>query len=533
MLGNGICEAECSTAGCYYDSGDCITAANPVTVYVYPGGIGRAVGTEVEPMASIQAALEQLWAPFTVIYLLQGTHMLEFEGGTGSLTIPKAVQLGALLCSVSSNPLCTETPALIQLTRDRVTWVVTGEFSIENVDFVGNFPLKPSCTLPQCLYCPAISVENGTFRSDRGETVPNYAEQSICDSYKDTVLLLVLPTAQLHLKSVSFRLIRHQLLSLIKSECGTLSFSEVSFSRIIPQRKGLFSALITHIGSTNSPQTACGSFNFTQGRVELLNDGYEYNPGKPFSGFFSADLIQWVSMKSVEFRMNNVLGKWTDLTSLLYIQKAHFIDFEDCLFESTLASGAVLLVDNSGFDAVSVALVGTDFNSNYGNEVVQLTITALSLRISISNCDFSENISQDSIVGIYGEEQLQGQAEIHISDLSAAQNLAKNFLSVNTSANIDITRSNFIENGDIPDLLARILDIYIVSASSYMLITPAVPWPVCVGTILLKDVYEYSLSSVLFSSCNCAFGSPGLTHIGSPHSVSPILDPPFRPDLHP
>ena len=520
MLGNGICERECASAGCYYDSGDCITSENPILMYVYPGGIGRAIGTESEPFASIQLAMQQLWAPFTVIYLLQGTHRLEFAGGNESITLTKTVKLASLLCSASSNIFCNNDPALVQLTRDRVTWNVTSSFAIENVNFVGNFPLKPSCALTQCLYCPSITIENGKSVSDRGEEVQNYAEQAICDAYKDTVLIQVSPGAQLLLQSVSFKLIRHQLLSLIASDCGSLSFSDVTFSAIVPQRKGLLSAVIKHSGRSESPQITCGSFNFTDGLVDLLNDGYEYNSGKPFSGFLSADQIQWVSLRNVKFHMNNILGKWGDLTALLYIQTAQLIEIKDCLFQSTLANGATLLVNNYGLDTVTVILENTDFNSNYGNEIVQLTITAISTLSNLTNCDFRENISQDSIIGIYGEALLQGLAKVLITDLSAAQNLARNFISVNTSASVNISQSDFIGNGDIPDLLDRILNIYIASASSYMLVTPVIPWPVCIGTILLKDVKDYSLVYVLFSACNCAFGSPGLTHIGSPHSVT-------------
>jgi hypothetical protein len=216
--------------------------------------------------------------------------------------------------------------------------------------------------------------------------------------------------------------------------------------------------------------------------------------------------------------MNNILGKWTDLTALLYIQTTQLIDIKECIFESTLANEAILLVNSNGMDMATVNLESSSFASNYGNAIVQFT--AISTLSNITNCDFRENISEDSIIGIYGEEQLQGLAEVIITGLSAAQNLARNFISVNNSAGVTIQHTEFIGNGDIPDLLDRILNIYIASASSYMLVTPVVHWPVCVGTILLKDVKDYILDYVLFSACNCAFGSPGLTHIGSPHSVT-------------
>ena len=521
MLGNGICEAECASSACHYDSGDCVRADNPVPVYVSPGKIGLAVGSEAEPLDSIQTALEQVWAPFTTIYLMKGTHTLELAGGSQSLVIATTVKLAPLLCSHSQNSLCCQGSALIQLTREDLTWVVTGSLTIENVEFIGNFPLKPSCTLNQCLYCPAIQVIDGKPTSDRGDIVQDYAEQSICDLYKDSVLIQVSPAGQLLLNSVSFRLIKHQLLSLISSECGVVTLTDVTFSAIVPRRNGIMSAVITHKGRRDQPQALCGSLNYTHGLVELINDGYEYNSGSPFSGFLSANLANSVLFSDVKFRLNNVLGKWTAVTALIYINTSALIEIRECTFESTLTNGATVMVTADRANTIAITLDRSNFTSNYGIEIIHVTVTALTMQTNITNCVFQENISQDTVIGVYGEVGLQGAAKVTINDLSAVQNLARNFLSVNTSAVLYLRKSNFTGNGDIPDLMSRILDIYISSSRSYMLVTPTVNWPVCIGTILLKDVLDYALELVLIAHSNCAFGSPGLTHIGSPHSVFP------------
>jgi len=396
-----------------------------------------------------------------------------------------------------------------------VTWAVTGTLTIENVEFVGNFPLKPSCTLPQCLYCPAVHVVNGQPRSDRGELVQDYAEQTICDSYRDFALIRVSAGGQLSLNSVSFRLIQHQLRSLISSQCGFLTLSQVTFSAITPRRNGAISAVITHIGG---PKETCGGFNFTNGLVELLNDGFEYNTGNPFSGFFSANMVSLVLFSDVHFQLNNILGKWTDLTALVYINTSNSIEIRDCVFDSTLTNGATVWVTTIKVSTLTLTLENCNFTSNYGHEVLHLTATALTLQTDITNCVFQENIAQNSIIGINGET-IQGK--VTVSALLATQNLGKYCLSVNTSVSVSLRQSDFSGNGDLPDILAHILNIYIRSSSSYMLLTPAVSWPVCLGTILLKDVAQYTLEFLLISHSNCAFGSPGLTHIGSPHSVIP------------
>ena len=513
MLGDGVCDAECSSASCNFDGGDCVTSDNPVQVYVYPGGLGRAIGSESEPLPSIQTAMEQLWAEFTVIHLMNGTHILDNAGPQSTLTVPNNVKLIAVLCSDTLQLFCNPASATIQLTPNSVSFNITGAFTLQNIQILGNFPLLPDCISPECYYCPSTRQINGSTVTDKGEVVVSYAEQGVCEKYRDSVLMNVGKQAQLALNSVSFVDIRHQLLAIIYSECAELVLSNVTFSKVIPYRNGTNSAVIT-MKSTGSQ---CGSLNYTDGFIELLNDGYEYynNTGNPFSGFIHMEGIKSMELGKLQFRLNNVLGTWTEPTNLVYVDMTAYVGIYGCVFQSTLSNGPTVVLINSSVLTVSDSV----FEYNTASDIVKIAAYP-TISVTFSNSTFRNNLAQDSIIGILGDKL--SLPTITLTHVHFLRNQAVNTLSLNSSSILYISNTDFNYSGEVEGLVESVLEGYVGDSRTYMQGKPGVERPICVGTVFVKDAGEFSVEFVRFSDCNCSYGSPGLTYNGSFHTVISI-----------
>ena len=76
QLGDGECQTSCNTPLSDFDGGDCFNESQPYEVYVSSTTEVTSYGSRDNPYRSFLQALQELWAPATVIHILRGSHLL-------------------------------------------------------------------------------------------------------------------------------------------------------------------------------------------------------------------------------------------------------------------------------------------------------------------------------------------------------------------------------------------------------------------------------------------------------------------------
>ena len=419
-LGNGVCSPQCSSPTCNYDGGDCLTAENPLTVYVSAALGGDSRGSWALPYRSLYQALTELWAPYTRVYLLDGTHpLVPIEAFTYVSFTGKSVLIQTLMCTgrPGDHMECAESPASIQLSPAHIGFDISHQFVLKDLEIRGGFSLLPGCDEEYCTYCPDIrrNLADGLLYTDQGDRIEegHFAPQSLCDVYQKEYLFQLLPTAELTLSNVLFYYIRHQLQALIISNCADIVFEKVTFSDIMARRLGLEGGVIQQISTSANEPYSCGSFHYTSGLVELLNNGYEYSPTSYFSGFAWLSASKAIAIRAVRFQYNYmIVGKQQQVlgSALLYFTRFRTLVVENCTFAYNLADSGAALYVYSSLDLPLV--IGKD-----GRAQEQLLT-----HITISDCIFLSNAGRKGSVLFL--QFLRDQQNVLIQNCSFLSNFA-------------------------------------------------------------------------------------------------------------
>jgi hypothetical protein len=563
MLGNKVCEEACNTAKCQYDGLDCVSELHPFPVYVSPAVSEPFLGTVESPFQFLSEALAQLQGNYAIVYLLAGTHRLQYasDGNGSPLAGISALEITIETAICSEMPVlgCSTDPAVIQLTPDLVSLVVTHNLTLRNVVVKGGFPLKPGCADAEtCTYCPVISWDSlsATYLNDRGQTIDisTYADQSLCDPYHNFVLIDIRPEANLTLLNVIFTDIRHQPLALISSTCGNLVLTNVKFRNIVPKRNGLGVIMWTSMGSKEP--YFCGSFIYDIGTVELLNNGYEINHDSYAAGFASFSAIYLLYIHSVSFLYNNAyIGEHrTDYTSsLIHVQNSRQIVLSDCLFEGNLAdTGAGIIVqseltmpivNDNGVSKehalVHIWIVRCQFVRNYARvgATFYVYFGEDHQNVVVENCTFVQNVAKElDVLAVIGSDvfeymELGKTVQLIVNGVKTAVFIPPSYLTFQWAVVTDnraprsasfehigvfvLTNCTFERNGEPAPGTAETnwaLQGYVDHSTTYASLPPALlSGMACTDIVNSVHILNYTATFSNFTQNYCSLGSPGIS----------------------
>lgn len=576
-LGDGVCQNACSNAECAFDGGDCYTRESPLEVYVSSTASIDGDGSSTAPFSRLYSALTSLWAPNTVIYLLAGRHQWLSNSPSQShsvVTLPTGfVEIATLLCVHDGNdlPECADLPASVALTLSDVELSVTREVVLRNVNIVGGFSLVPGCDLEACTYCPAatLNLADGKTYNDQGVEVfaNEYAPQSLCDFYQDSYLFLIEPAGSLTLDNVLFADIRYQHKALILNECGDLTLHNVTFTNVMARRSGLAGGVIQTVANPSFEPYSCGTFRYSKGLVELVNNGYEYSTSSYYSGFLWLAATEVINITQVLFQFNYMMvGKQQQVygSALMYFTRFRQLHISNCTFMYNIADTGAAFYVYSGLDFPLVVENGQAveqsldhiliedclFLNNTGRKgsVVYLQFLKDHQNVMIRNCQFINNFATevgvlDIINGFLIDRYTVGEtievlidgstAEVfippirtEISSVSFVSNYAPYVAYLKNIANLRLTDCLFFDDGNSLQGFSYsqyVMEPYLLSPRTYPDFLPQDAEPAeCLGTFLVENSHAVHFQRNDFEYLNCARGSPGLTVIGINEEVVPI-----------
>ncbi|CAG9321992.1 unnamed protein product [Blepharisma stoltei] len=395
---------------------DYSTKENPAVYYVtsktstdaYEGN-----GTFSNPFASLSLALASIYTKYSIIYLLNdGVHYLTCVNSSNPVStllsdvcypLNRNYNLTSLLISsYDDSAILLKTKAGSKFQTFTVTNITT--LTIKNIIFNGEDILSSCSSVnPYCSYCANITLKSdGYYYNDQGVKVSTFLSSSACNTYHNKILFDMYFGSKLSLENVNFTSWRMELKSIIASYGGNVTFSNVNFDNIrcswVPQMQpppgqaqqdGKYAMI--YFFDCGDENYNCGSFEYTNGTVSRLNNGYEYGSAQ-FSGFLSADKIRTVKLKNVTFVNNIVYNPYITSTTYSLIKLSLFrsIEVSNCVFEKNAANyGLIYLLPttltfrndaNSNSELIDLLLYhvyihDTIFENNYGQYAGILTIT--------------------------------------------------------------------------------------------------------------------------------------------------------------
>lgn len=468
-------------------------------MYVSASSSGASLGTRDFPYAGLSQALEELWAPFTIVYLQAGKHQfVPFQGSSSLHPTPNitTVWVKTLFCSEDSGPGCSNSEATVQLTRQSSAFLIQSHFILQNLIFTGNFSLKDEC--PSCTYCPTILPGSapGLWVNDRGGEVDlaSVAEEALCAAYQSHVVLSVASEGQLDIENVTFEHIRHQPKAILYSQCADINLLNVTFTDIIPA-KSAGSVLVYEGGSD------CGVVNFTLGRVDLLNNGYEPNGNIEFGGFMRANGARRVIIDRVNFE-GNLQPQY-----LANCENCEGIEITNSSFRANILGNNALL---SLITAANATITGCWFEYNTGYSSL-LDITLSNGIAHIANSTFTHNIAVSNLVHLHSSPNSPTSVTL-LSTLFQA-NTCPTSLLITEISSCNISSSRFIANGDLVAAeIERIsvqafLEFPYVYASQMSL---PLTVEICEGGVQVVNSNNIAVTFSDFEDNYCGNGSPGL-----------------------
>ena len=410
---------------------------------------------------------------------------------------------------------CATRPVTLQLQSNHLQLTITGNFTMLNLVYNGDFPLLAGCLT--CLNCPLTVLNSaGEVVNSRGDPA---ASQSACSPYSNAVLLQVQPDASLSLFSVSFLNLQHQLKSLIYSTCGEINFHDVHFANITSRKltgNGLLTIATVQFAAISG---LCGHFRYTGGSVQLLNNGFEYSRYEAkFAPFLKAENL-------VSFEVNSVIFSWNLMArTLLYLLSFGQATIEKCIFEGNIVTEGPIYVASMAANTLEnphFALKSSLFKGNFGrlSSALLLSFQVSPQSILVENCTFEGNYAQT-----YGVLDLRNyflSTDFHTSqpvllhNLTFTGNISPFVLYVNSSANVLITDVAFRGNGDSSTRQTGELAVvgkYVGFSGTYASVIPSNQLvTTCEMVLSFAQVSNGSVSNTDFHSNYCPNGSPGLT----------------------
>ncbi|CAG9321988.1 unnamed protein product [Blepharisma stoltei] len=402
---------------------DYSTKDNPAVYYVtsktstdaYEGN-----GTFSNPFASLSLALASIYNKYAIVYLFDdGNHYMTCVNTANPVStilvdvcnpLNKSFNITNLSISPYGNSTITmrvmpETKFFVY-TLSNITTI-----TIKNIVFDGA-NIKAACpsTYPLCTYCANTTLRSdGNYYSDQGVKLTTYLISMWCNPYHAKIFFNLYLGSKLVMRNVNFTNFRQELKSVITSYGGNVTLTNVNFdnmrlywSQVVQAQPGQSATppgkyAIIYFLDCGDPNYNCGSFEYTNGTVSRLNNGYEYGAAQ-FSGFLSAEKIRNVKLKNVTFVNNIVYTPYVISTtySLLKVALFRYFEISHCTFEKNAANYGLIYLEPTTLS------FRNDVNSY--NKLMDLLFYHVNIHDSIFKNNFGEF---SGILSIAYQSQLQ------------------------------------------------------------------------------------------------------------------------------
>lgn len=558
---------------CNWDDGDCITRESPLDIYVSQvQTVPRPAEAWEAPFGSLFEALTKLWAPYTHIHLLSGDHLVwpfTTDNSTHTLLpILDVVTISTLFCHNEASAECAQDYAAIHFTNFDVGLTVLKELELVDLVIRSDYSLKAGCNLKSCEYCPAVSLNlaTNTWRNDQNRAISqnDFAEQKLCDFFKESSMIIMKPLSQLSLTNVIIRDVRKQQKAVILNQCGDLHLHNVTFLSVMARRQGLYGGVIQQLTMQEYEPYYCGSFEYDIGYVMLLNNGYEYTANTYFSGFMWLKNLHSILISNVKFSYSYVyVGEAEQAygSALLFFNEFRLLSIRNCTFEFSIANtGAALYIYSSlAFPLVidngvaveqslqHITIQDCLFNGNAGRVGSTIYVQFLKdhqnilLRnntfvnnfatnrgiLDISNAFLSERFSAGETIEVLVDEMTINVFIPPIStvfdSLKFISNYAPMLSSVTNVANFVLLDSIIVDSGDSlsgVNYANYVLRSFIDHPLTYIDLEPILKAETtCQSSFTIENAYNVSVTNSSFQLIYCPKGSPGLNLIGESEFV--------------
>lgn len=373
----------------------------------------------------------------------------------GGIVLLYHLQIGPAMCSDMIYPECyNNTNAVLQWNSlYSIVLDITFKVKVERVDIYGynSITLDP-CPLSEyyqyCTYCQStrFDYDNYIQINDHGTEITwKYAEEEDCERYKDSTLFNIYSNGSLHLSSLKIYDWRAGFKSIIYNERGTINLVDVKFENIILNTEQISAVILSSDCPGNSYR--CGEIKLYECEVSLLNNGFEYDPDKYFSGFlyarglFKFELSHSIFRYNLSYKGENIFTGSAYINSLIYLENFLLAHISDTHFDSNLTGNLIFLDMKAPYEqGYDKTLVNYHENLNH---------------IQIQNLTFTHN--SGSLIGILLENELPN---INIESISSKDNIS-------SSSFIDITLNTYRSTWESDRTKTRLLEDIFTSITLY------------------------------------------------------------------
>ncbi|CAG9321985.1 unnamed protein product [Blepharisma stoltei] len=561
---------------------DYSTNDNPAVYYVTSQNttdIYGGNGTLINPYTSISLALASIYNKYAIIYLLNdGDYYFICLNTSNPVSttlvdvcnpLNRSFNLASLLItSYDNSTIMIKTKPEARFPTITITNSTT--LTIKNVVFSGKdiFWNCSSETNTYCSYCGNITFKSDGYYSDQGTKVSSYIPQSICNTGHSRTLFNMYLNSKLVLRNVNFTDWRMELKSLITSYGGNITLNNVNFDNIRcywtvtfttqpgqnPPPQGKDSVI--YFLDCGDPNYNCGSFEYTNGVVSRLNNGYEYGSAQ-FSGFLSADKIRNVKLKNVTFVNNVVYTPYVVSNTYSLIKLALFrsIEISHCVFDKNIANyGLIYLFPttlafrndvNSHGELIDLLLYhvyihDTTFKNNFGQYAEILSITYLNQLqrillenlfingngvlsgplISINNNYYSSQYIADTIITINDTKGNIVDTTFKKRDFIFKNSIITNnysggygIFAITQLFNMRLQNLTVESNGslDIQNINTILWSYYVADSNLYTNILVSSPANIdCLALWSASSCYNHEISESTFINNICKYNSPSI-----------------------
>ena len=429
---------------------------SPEVVYVEPidsDPVPGGLGTQEYPYYSLSYAFAQLWKAYNKVVLKEGKiyyvqHEIDqyenelFVDGT----TPFERSAGSTIKKVTIESENPENPSVILFYENKLglkfnidlvfkNVIIAGNEGIDKIDCEYGTAYDKSCSQKTCEYCPYLeSIYSGgetLYRNDRDqffdcEEIEGYGID--CDQNHESIVIEVEEQGSLEMDNSSIRDFRKQYKYLIYSK-SNVTLTNFDLYNVMAATND--DAAIIKIEKKDSERV---NFTYNSGKVQLVNNGYEYSSSLTSSLFSHFVSVDYITFNNVEFSYNMIIDALSQdvRTSLIYIEKnTGKTLIENCKFENILTKKLIyvdsrsfyysgnLEIDSSGnslaYSKQHLEIRNSTFKNilSFGDLISYLMSTEVQ-NLKFENLEFEGLVSEGSLILVQntkpiGQQELYGQ----------------------------------------------------------------------------------------------------------------------------
>ena len=515
MLGDGTYDIECDNFDCYYDLGDTVLVDSP-DIYVKNVVGSLETGTVSDPYRKLLDALANVRYRKTNIFILD--EVLELNSDYNSNLNPlekrtyREIYIQPKFClAAEGNCLAQGTEVWINLGSSFSFFAVYGKVFIKNVNFYHKYSFF-DC--PLCDYCMYYKEVDGLLYDDRNNFIPfdqKFGYKFECGNYHSFSFFYILYGGELYLEvnymqEVNFVNMRMEYASLFYIIKASVFLKKVNFHNIVPFEN---KAIVTSTMSSTEDQV----FEYDEGTISFLNNGFEVQPDRGLGGFINIHGFSSVVLKNLIFEHNLVNKVGAHLISLTFISK---LLVENCIFRFNYASESIINYvtksssqNSPGDNLIDAIIKDCSFLNNTVKGVLSFELEGNAKQIELNGNDYSFNLYQNSLLrferaSIMTTAYKQGlnsdlPMSINIYNEKIESNSGKNLIYMDNQANIINSNLELTNNADLNAESTTFKEIKL-QTDAYLIFTPSFVNQNTEVFISISNSYNTKIENLILSN---------------------------------